>query len=33
MKVSDWHHFATNFDIFLDLGTMTVIVETEIIFI
>jgi len=29
MKVSDWHHFATNFDIFLDLGTMTVIVETD----
>jgi len=29
MKVSDWHHFATNSDIFLDLGTMTVIVETD----
>ena len=29
LKVSDHHLFATNSDIFLDLGTMTVIVETD----
>jgi hypothetical protein len=29
LKVSDYHLFATNSDIFLDLGTMTVIVETD----
>jgi hypothetical protein len=31
LKVSDHHLFATNSDIFLDLGTMKVIVETDII--
>ncbi|MBX0313186.1 MAG: hypothetical protein JHC31_15735 [Sulfurihydrogenibium sp.] len=29
LKVSDHHLFATNSDIFLDLGTMTVIVEAD----
>jgi hypothetical protein len=29
LKASDYHLFATNSDIFLDLGTMTVIVETD----
>jgi hypothetical protein len=29
LKVSDHHLFATNSDVFLDLGTMTVIVETD----
>ena len=29
LKVSDYHLFATNSDIFLDLGIMTVIVETD----
>jgi len=28
MKVSDWHHFATNTDLFLELPTMTLIIET-----
>jgi hypothetical protein len=28
MKVSDWHHFASNTEIFIELPTMTLIIET-----
>jgi len=28
MKVSDWHHFASNTELFLELPTMTLIIET-----
>jgi hypothetical protein len=29
LKVSDWHHFATDRDVIVDLGAMTAIVETD----
>jgi hypothetical protein len=29
LKVSDWHHFATNIDVIVNLGTMKVIVEID----
>jgi hypothetical protein len=29
LKVSDWHHFATDRDILINLGTMTVMIETD----
>jgi hypothetical protein len=29
LKMSDWHHFATDRDIILNLGTMTMIVESD----
>jgi len=32
MKVSDWHHFATSSDAIVNIGTMTVIIETDMNF-
>ncbi|MBX0311475.1 MAG: hypothetical protein JHC31_06815 [Sulfurihydrogenibium sp.] len=29
MKASDWYHFATGRDVIIDLGTMTMIVESD----